>query len=442
MDIEVNVSEGKGLRRILEVKVPASDVETEFTDAIKGLKREVKIDGFRPGKIPSNIIYAKFKKEISQSVMEKLLPEVFHLALKKADLKTSGEPELKDVHLKRGEPLTFRAILDIKPRIEPVDYKGLKLKGRPVEVTDEDVEKTVDALRDKLAVVNEVDRPSQRGDIVMVEIIKLKGGDNIGEEEDLGTSDIELDEKRTLPEFVNNLVGKSVGDTVEFSVKYPADYFDKDLANYTYLYKATIKHIREKKLPKTDEELIKALNVVNQENNEPVDPEKFREMVKNDLQEKAHRDSQRELESQAIEQITKTNQFDIPLSILEKTLEGMVQSYRHKDKREDEEKLKEKLKPVAENFIRWKYLVEAIAEKENIKVSKEEINAQRRYLHQNRDLGEEEIEKHLADWEDRMLEKKVLDFIIENAEIEDITDDDKDGEENAKGSIIITPEGR
>ncbi len=445
MKVEVNVTEGRGTRRVLDVRVPVEEVEKGYKRALIEIRGELKIPGFRPGKAPENIIMSRYGDDITQAVMEDMVPKAFGAALKEAEIEPVGEPELKDLNLERGKPMIFRATVDVEPEFEPTDYKGIKLKRVDYEVTDEDVEQGIIALRDRLAAVEEVQRPSQEGDIVLAKLTKIRGGDHIGEDEEIGVSDIELDSKRSLPEFVKNLTGLSVGDKTEFTVKYPEDYFDEDLANYTIKYRAEVQHIREKKLPETDEEFIANLNLKD-EDGSPLPPEKLADVVRKDIAERFEMSNRRSMESQAVESITKANQFDIPISLLERYSESLVEEHKSRDPEVDEEKLREDLRPTAEKFCRWFYIREAIAEKEDIKVDPQELTDYQKRVAKQSGLDEADVIQYykagdrLERVKEELQDQKVLDFIIENAEIEDIEEEDK--KPAKKKSIIVTPEDK
>ncbi|MCP4634799.1 MAG: trigger factor [candidate division Zixibacteria bacterium] len=446
MEIEVNVTEGKGVRRILEVRVPTEEVESEYKMAIDHIKSEAKIPGFRPGKAPNSVIQTKFKEEISRAVLENMLPKAFSEALNKADIEPVGEPEIKDVNIKKSEPLTFSAIVDVAPKVEPTGYTGLKLFRQKYEVTDEDVEKSLKSLQERFAIVNEVERPSQEGDIVLADIKKLRGGDNVGEEEDVGTSDVLLDKKSSLPDFVDNLTGMKVGDEVEFSVKYPDDYFEEKLAKYTFNYRAKVKVVRERLLPPIDEAFIERLKL-EEEDGSPLNPEKLPKRIKKDLAGQWDDNIRRNLENQAVNLITEANNFDVPESLIEKYLDNVVSEYKMRDKNLDVEKTREKFNPTADKYVRWLYLRDAISEIEGLKVDENGANKYRDQLVKNSGMSQEDADKYLEAGNrkqnilDNLLEEKVLNFIIENAEIED-KHDESEGKSDKKSSLIINPEGK
>jgi trigger factor len=447
MKIDVNVTEGKGVRRVLDIRVEANEVDSEYKKATREVKNGANIPGFRPGKAPDSIIESRFKEDISRSVLENILPTAFSEALKQTEIKPVGEPEIKDVKFKRGEPLTFRALVDISPKVTPTEYTKLKLYRRPYEVTDEDVDKGIRQLKERLAVVREVtDRPARQGDIVMAEITKLPGGDHIGDEQYVGASDIQLDTKYSLPEFVDSLIGKNIGEAAEVTVKYPPDYFEKELANYTFIYRVEIVHIREKDLPELDESVIEQLNI-RDDDGELVRPENVPDKVRGDLEESFELNNRRDMENQAVNLITGRNQFDIPESIMNRYLDSMVEDYKQRNRDLDEEKARDSLKPTADKYVRWYYLRDAIAEKEGIAVGDEDIDRYRERLVKTSGIKPEDAERYmragnrLENIKDQILEEKIMDFILKNAEIEDRAEPEQE-EEGKKDSIIITPEGK
>ncbi|MBD3170581.1 MAG: trigger factor [candidate division Zixibacteria bacterium] len=448
MKVEVSVTEGKGVRRVLEIRVPKEEIDSEYKKATDEVRKEANIPGFRPGKAPASVIQTRFREEIARAVMENVLPAAFSEALQEARIEPIGEPEIKDVIIKRGEPMTFRALVDIKPDVDPGNYKNLKLTRTVHKVTDDEVEHGIKTMRERLAVVSEVDdRPAREGDVVMAEMTKLPGGDHVGEEESIGMSDIELNKTASLPEFVDNLVGKSIGDEVEFTVKYPEDYFEKDFANYTYKYRANIKHIREKLLPESDEEFVERYQLKDSDGN-PLPVEKIPDRVREDLQEGAELNAKRDMENQAVDILTKESAFDVPESILGHYLSSLTEDYKERFPSLTEDELRDKLKPMAEKFVRWMFIRGAIVEKEKITVEDEDLNEYREKLMKNTGMSKEDVERYIRAEErinklkDQIIEEKVMNLIIENAEIEDKEEESEEEQSEEKKSIIITPEGK
>ena len=235
----------EGCKHSLEISVPAEEVEAETGRVVGSFQKRAKLPGFRPGKAPPGLIRKQFEGDIRQQVLENLVPKYLNQQLDKEDLKVVGTPDIREVHLHAGEPLRFRAEFEVLPAIELKEYKGLSVPYQDPEISDEDVAKRLEEIRDQKAEYVNVDpRPIEDGDYAVLALESLAGVSGEPVKQDEMTLHVGGDD--TLPAFTENLRGLSPGDEKEFDVTYPDDYGQAKLAGKTVRFKAKVKGFAKK----------------------------------------------------------------------------------------------------------------------------------------------------------------------------------------------------
>ncbi|MGH7487664.1 MAG: trigger factor, partial [bacterium] len=240
-------------RRELEISIPWQEVEKETGRVVNALRRQVRVPGFRAGKVPDAVLRTRYADEIRKEVVEQLIPKYFWDEAKQKDLSPVGSPDVHNVHFHEGESLHFKAEFDILPEFELGDYHRLEVPFAEPEVQEEEVDKDLEQLREQHASFRNVDpRPLADGDIA---VVSLKSGEvqdapKIDQEE----TTLTIGQSETLPEFTENLRGKSPGDEVDFEVTYPQDFGNEKLAGKTIPFHAEIKSIRQKDLPELNDD--------------------------------------------------------------------------------------------------------------------------------------------------------------------------------------------
>ena len=218
----------EGCKHELEISIPAEAVEAETVKVTKTFQDRAKLPGFRPGKAPASLVRRNFAGDIRQQVLEQLVPRFFDAKTKDENLRVVGTPSISDVHFHDGEPLRFKAHFEVFPEFEPAEYKGVEVPYRQPEVTDEDVRKRVEELRDsKATYVNEEPRPLQDDDYAVISLESLAGAETPIKSDEVV---VQIAGPETLDGFTENLRGASPGDEKEFDVTYPEDYGQEKLS--------------------------------------------------------------------------------------------------------------------------------------------------------------------------------------------------------------------
>ena len=258
--MQVSVEAGEGLERKLTVQVPAETVELEVNNRLNSIKNTVKVDGFRPGKVPLKVIKQKYSGTILQEVAGELMQRTFREALTQENLNPAGEPEIKAQNLVLGQVMEYTATFEVYPEVELASVAGLAIEKLDASVEDADVDKMIDVLRKQKMDWSEVDRASANEDRVSIDFV----GSIDGEKFDGGSANdmpLVLGGGQMIPGFEENVIGLKVSEEATFKVPFPDDYAAKELAGKEAEFAITVKKVEEPKLPEIDEEFVKAFGV-------------------------------------------------------------------------------------------------------------------------------------------------------------------------------------
>jgi trigger factor len=243
-------------KREIELEIPAENVQKATEKVARDIARVARVPGFRPGKAPVTLIRRRFAEDIQGEVVQSLVPEYLEKALDEQKMTPVTRPEVDQVHFKEGEPLKFRAVFEVLPEFELGDYKNLQVQVDEIKVGDEQVDKTLEDLRERAAAYVPVEgRPAKDGDHVLLKLMGTPAGG--GEPVQADNILCHLGGEETLESFTENLRGANPGETKQFESRYPDDYPDPKLAGKTYNYSVDVQGIKEKKLPELNDEFAK-----------------------------------------------------------------------------------------------------------------------------------------------------------------------------------------
>jgi trigger factor len=261
-------------RKQLTFEVPPDVVEVESARVAKGYSKKAKVPGFRPGKVPSDVIRQRYKEQILYDVAHDLIPRLVDAALKERELEPIATPDIRDVEIEEGQPLKFVADFETLPPIDPGEYTGLSLRKPPAVLEVGAVDRALEHLRERAARWHPVeDRSAETGDTLLVDLtrtprtrlIEIPGepppaDDKDKKPETLENATIELGASANPPGFDDALAGVKEGDTRSFPVAYPADYQIKELAGTAVDYDVTVKGVRRKELLPLDDDFAKEVS--------------------------------------------------------------------------------------------------------------------------------------------------------------------------------------
>ncbi|KPL01188.1 MAG: hypothetical protein AMJ91_01140 [candidate division Zixibacteria bacterium SM23_73_3] len=414
--LSMSVQEGRGWKRTLEIEVPKEAVDDEFEAVYEKYQNHSKIPGFRKGKAPMHLVKLRYQKEIKEEVLESLVPKAYEDAVKEANLSPICLPEVKGIQFKEGTPLKFEAEFEIKPEVEVKNYTGLEAMKRVREVTDKAVEQSLNFLREDFAELHPVQREAKLYDHLVVDLAKYQEG----KEDRLKNHALFLDPHNMIKEFQEALVGVKAGQKKEFEVDYVPSFHNKKLAGKKVRYQISIKEVKEKVLPEANDHFAKTVGGYNT-------LAQLKNKIKEGLVKRTQKDAEAEVKNELINKLIKRNAFEVPDTLFNFYMDSLVKDLKRKYQKVDEKKIREEHKDIAIGHIRWDLLFHQIAEKENIQVTKEDMETWFEDFAHDYKMKIEEAKRLLENpsqikrIKEDLLEKKVLDFLLQNAKIKEET---------------------
>lgn len=365
----------EGCKHSLEISIPVPEVEGETHRVTEDFQKRAKLRGFRPGKAPTSIIRREFADDIRQKVLETLIPKHLQKQFEAENLNAVGTPDIKDVHFHDGEPLRFTAEFEVVPEIELKEYRDVEVPYHDPEVTDEDVNKRFEELREaKAQYVNLDPRPIENGDFAVVALESVSGveGEPVKQDEMV----LEIGGADTFEAFTENLRGLSPGDEKDFDVGYPEDYGAPRLAGKTIRFHATVKGIRRKDLPELNDEFA-------QEVGDYRNMDELREAVRKSIFAQREHQSQQEAKDKIVDKLVDEHEFPVPEVFVERQIRNRVeQSLRAMagegiDPRSiklDWDKVKETQREKAVREVKASLLLSRISEREAIAATRDDVD--------------------------------------------------------------------
>ena len=367
-------------RRELSIEIPADVVKAETDNLVSRYQKLANIPGFRKGKVPGTIVRQRFAEEIKSDVVDALVPRYFRDEAKKQNLSPVSQPRVTDLHLHDGEPLRFKASFEVMPDFQVAPYEDIRVTTLDTNVTDEEVETSLNNLRDQQATFTPVEeeRPLQDGDFAVA------GFKGTPKETDADSKPVEVDEimveiggENTIPEFTENLRGAKPGDQKTFDVKYADDFAEKRLAGKTLTYEVTVKGIKTRTVPELSDEFAKELsgdfNTIDE----------LRTRLRENMQAERQHEAEHQGKDKVVEELVQRNDFPVPDALvndqidlrLERGLRALAaQGMRTEDmKGMDFERLRAGQRDAALREVKAALILDRIADQEKIEVPDEEI---------------------------------------------------------------------
>lgn len=376
----------EGCKHELEVSIPAEAVEAETGKVTKSFQQRAKMPGFRPGKVPASLVRKNFAADIRQKVLETLVPQFFNAKAKEENLRVVGAPSISDVHFNDGEPLQFKAHFEVFPEFELAEYQGVEVPYGQPEVTDEDISKRIEELRDsKATFANEDSRPLQDGDYAVVSLESLAGAADPIKSDEVS---VLIGGPETLAGFTENLRGASPGDEKEFDVTYPEDYGQEKLAGKAVRFRVVVKGLRRKELPEVNDEFAQDLGDFRT-------MDELRDALKTSIFAQRETEAQREAKDKLVDKLVDANEFPVPEAFVERQIETRVEqrlrsfAQQGVDPRSfnlDWEKIKTAQHETARREVKASLILTKVSEREAIGVTNEEVDREvEKIARQNRE---------------------------------------------------------
>ncbi|HEU4412733.1 MAG TPA: trigger factor [Polyangiaceae bacterium] len=370
--MQVNVQRLSPVLVEFAVEVPAERVRVEVDKAYAELGRTAKIRGFRPGKAPREVLSHMFGSRVQADVTQRLVDSTLQQALQQKSVQPLTTLSISPNKLAAGEPFTYKARFEVSPDIEKVNYEGLAVKRPAVKVTDELVERELEALRNKHAELRAPDpaRPAKSGDVLVIDFEVTIDGQPVPEAsgKDIQT---EVGVGRFLKELDDALLGSSPGDEREATVKFPKDHVRSDFRNKEGHFKIAVKEVKERVLPTLDDDFAKDAGSFQS-------IAELRENVTKQVEKRLKQEADDVTAERLVVALCEANPIPVPPSLVKRQAELTEQEIMEQARREGtpfamSDELRARVGLDSEIKVRAGLLMAAIAKEQEIKVSDQDV---------------------------------------------------------------------
>ncbi len=425
MSLQVEKLEGNMAR--LTIEASAEDFEQAIEKAYQKSKNKLSIPGFRKGKVPRKMIEQMYGKEIFyEDAANMIIPPTYAKAVDECTEAIVSRPTIDVVQAEAGKPFIFTAEVALKPDVTLGKYKGIEVEKADISVTDEEIDEAIEKERENNArTISVTDRAVRDGDMTVLDFEGFVDGEAFegGKSENYPLT---IGSDTFIPGFEEQLIGAEIDKEVEINVTFPEDYQESTLAGKPAVFKCTIREIKQKELPELDDEFASEVSEFDT-------LAEYREDVKATLTKEKEDEARAVKEEKLIEQIVEDAQMDIPEAMLETQQNSMAEDFAQRIQMQGisieqyyqftgltKAALLEQLKPQAEQKIKSRLVLEAVAKAEGIETSDEEYNEEIKKMAEAYQMTEEKLTGIINEYERRSIRedisiRKALDFVVENA---------------------------
>jgi trigger factor len=440
--MEMNIEEISQARRRIDVEIDAGEVTRKLDQAYRELSKKAKVKGFRPGKVPRRILEQYYSQQVLSDVKSDLIEESFSQVLEKSNLYPLGNPALEDGVMKQGESFKYTIVMEVRPNFELKDYRGISVEKEIVNVSEDDVDKKLEEIREAHANLNPIttDRQIRDGDYVIIDFEAFWNKEPL---KDLNGQDvlIQVGSGNFYPEIEADLPGLKKGSGKEIAVTFEEDFQDKRLAGKDVVFSVHVKDIKEKELPMLNNSFAKSLG------GDIKSLAGLRKRVKHDiiLQEEKRVDG--ELKKRLLKKITDSVDFELPQAAVEGEIERSIATFkqnlmlrgaRFESTGFSEEKMREDLREGAEQRVKEDLVLGKIADQEKIDLDEDTIREGFKNLaaQTGRDMAQlrryYEENRLMDSFRNQLLVEKILNHCVQGANIKEVAQLSEKSQEERK----------
>src|SRR5215470_16958782 len=424
----INAVEESPTRTVLEIEVPAEEVEQTWRGMTRAYTRQASIPGFRKGHAPESVISKKFAEQIREDVLERMIPDALASAIEEKKLSVLGRPRVESLTWDPPGPIRFTARLDIKPAVDPGEYRGVPVEDVTIEPTEEEIGHVIDRLRESHAEFHPIEgRAAAPGDFAVADIAGtfveiLAPGQNPRTFRDEKIT-LEVGHPDSMPEINEALRGAAPGETRKFRKAFADDFPNDEFKGKTVDYEVTLAALKEKKLPALDDEFAQAVS-------EGETVEGLRDKVRARLRREKEGERRRRFRRAILDSLVAKREIPAPEVLVESETTAALRDYARylaqsgvDPEKEDWPKLQEEARPGAERRVREYLLLDAIAEREGIQVSETELETEFKRAAAERGVEPSVLREQMAKaggieaLRDEMRLAKAADLLIASAKV-------------------------
>ena len=454
--MQITETSSDGLKHEFKVTVDADDIKQRIETRLREIGQQVKLPGFRPGRVPLNVLRQRYGSSVMGEVLERTVNDTSNAAMQEHKLRPALQPKVEIVSFNEGKDLEYKLAVEVLPEFAPMNFAELKLERLRPEVPDAEIDKALERIAQQQRKHEPVDRAAAKGDVIVIDFVgsidgsEFPGGSANGHRLELGSGQF-------IPGFEDQLIGAKAGEHPTVKVTFPADYGAADLAGKEASFAVDVKEVREMKPQPIDESLAEAVGMENLQ----ALRDAVRQQMERDYGSLAHQRLKRRL----LDRLAERHHFPVPQGMVD--LESDViwkqfeaererakqQGIAQPDEGKSDDEIKADYRAIAERRVRLGLLLSEVGRSNNIQVTQEELNRAlmeeaRRYPGQERQVIEYYRNRSgaLDNLRAPIFENKVIDYILEIADVSErpigiaeLMQDDED-EEKAEGTAAAGTE--
>jgi trigger factor len=432
--VEVTITDLSPCKKQLRIEIDAETVNAKFDAVAKDFRRHANLPGFRPGKAPLANVMRSYGDKIGEEAKRTLMSDSYSKALKENDLRPVIMPEVEELQFGHGKPFQYLATLEVTPAFELPEYNGIEVEKERRTVSDADVAKALDTLREQRVSYADVDRPAGEDDFIVVnftgtiddkpitDLVKVARG--LTEQKNFW---LHTKQNPLIPGIVEALIGSGKDDKKTVTVTIPDDFIYEELIGKEAKYEIEIVQVKEKSLPELDDAFAKGFGA------ESMD--KLREGVENDLKNELEYSLKKSIRNQCVDKLLSAVNCDLPETIVNEATRAAVHNIVQQNHQrgvgkdiieENKDRIYANAKADAEVRVRANYILSRIAEKEGIKVTDQELSRQIAAIAAQQKVKPQKLAQQLKDngtlyqVQEEIMNGKVIDLLEEKAKVTEI----------------------
>ncbi len=440
MNVEMNVSvvDLSANQKKLQVQIPALKVQEELDEKYRELAKRIRIKGFRPGKVPRNIIKSYYGKTVESELSSQFIQETFQDALSEAKVKPLVEADVSEARFEDNGAFTYIALVDVSPPFELEEYRGLALHRPSVEINETWVETELERIRQQHTQLRslETERPIAEGDVVLVDLVPTVEG-TVFEKGKTNDFMVEVGKQSIHPELDQHLIGHHAGESVACELDYPEDTPMSELAGKRVHFDVTIREIKEKLMPELDDEFAKEVGQFET-------LEGLKQTVREQLQKREVDKASAEMRQQITDQLLARVDIELSSRVIDREIDRLIgmlhyqlesQGLKLDPSRFNTAEIRADYRPQAEKNVRWRLICEYLAKREEIDLSDQELEEVYREVARVARMDVESVKRDYAESaivqqaKEGKLHDKVLKMLEEAAVVTDVAAAAKESEQ-------------
>jgi trigger factor len=415
-------------RAVLDIEVPAEDVQRAWGAVARAFAQRAALPGFRRGHVPESLVQQRFAGEIREEVLERLLPAALSSAIEEKNLSVLGHPHVENLEWNPPGPIRFSARLDLKPAVDPGEYRGIPVEDVSVEPSEEELSQVIDRIRESHAEFHPIEgRAAAAGDFAVADIAGrfveiLQPGQNPRTFRDEKLT-LEVGHPDSMAEINEALTGAAPGETRSFRRTFAEDFANEEFRGKTVDYDVTLVALKEKRLPAFDDEFARAVA-------QTESADTLREKVRANLRQEKESARRRKFRRDILETILSRTTVPAPEVLVESEVTSSLRDYARylaangmDPKEADWEKIREDARPGAERRVREYLVLDAVARREGISVTETELDAEVKHAAARRGVEASTLREQLVKNDglealrDEMRLSRTLDLLISSARV-------------------------